>query len=114
MKNEVIKIAKLSKPIDLHIEVLHYSSIVLEKRKFEKNKELFKTKEFGDITLNIQKSNLELSLLERVTKYVKILKPELLIVFTKREKSFLERIFLPGKSAELAYTTKVPVSIFSK
>ena len=114
LKNEVIKISNFSKPIYLHTDVLYYSSITVDKKKFEKNKELFKTKEFGDITLNIQKSNLELSLLERVTKYVKILKPELLIVFTKREKSFLERIFLPGKSAELAYTTKVPVSIFSK
>lgn len=114
LKNEVTTISKLSKPIDLHIEVLHYSSIVLDKKKFEINKELFKTKEFENITLNIQKSNLELSLVERITKYVQKSKPELLIMFTRREKSFFERIFLPSKSAELTYTTKVPVLIFSK
>ncbi len=114
LKNEVIKISKLSKPIDLQLEVLHYSSIVLDKKKFEINKELFKTKEFENITLNIQKSNLELSLVERITKYVQKSKPELLIMFTKREKSFFESIFLPSKSAELTYTTKVPVLIFSK
>ena len=114
LKNEVIKISKLSKPIDLQLEVLHYSSIVLDKKKFEKNKELFKTKEFENIKLNIQKSNLELSLVERITKYVQKSKPELLIMFTKREKGFFESIFLPSKSAELTYTTKVPVLIFSK
>ena len=110
LKNEVLKISKLSTEIDLHVEVLHYSSIVLNKKKFEKNKELFNTKEFENIKLNIQKNNLELSLVERITKYVEKSKPELLIMFTNREKGFFESIFLPSKSAELTYTTKVPVN----
>lgn len=114
LKNEVTKISKLSKAIALHIEVLHYSSIVVDKKKFEKNKELLKTKEFDNVILNIQKNNLELSLVERVTKYVQKSKPELLIMFTNREKGFFESMFLPSKSAELTYTTKVPVLIFSK
>jgi len=114
LKSEVTKITKLLIPIVLHIEVLHYSSIVLDKKKFEKNKELFKTKEFENIKLDIQKNNLELSIVERITKYVQKSKPELLIMFTKREKGFFESIFLPSKSVELTYTTKVPVLIYSK
>jgi len=110
LKNEVLKISKLSTEIDLHVEVLHYSSIVLNKKKFEKNKELFNTKEFENIKLNIQKNNLELSLVDRITKYVQKSKPELLIMFTNREKEFFESMFLPSKSAELTYTTKVPVN----
>jgi len=114
LKNEILKISKLSIPVALYVEVLHYSSIVLDKKKFEKNKELFNTKEFENIKLNIQKNNLELSLVEKITQYVHNSKPELLIMFTKREKGFFESIFLPSKSAELTYTTKVPVLIFSK
>ena len=114
LKNEVLKISKLSIPIALHVEVLHYLTIVKDVKKFEKNKELFNTKEFDNIKLNIQKNNLELSLVERITKYVEKSKPELLIMFTNREKGFFESIFLPSKSAELTYTTKVPVLIFSK
>jgi len=114
LKNEVVKISKLSIPIALHVEVLHYSSIVHDKKKFEKNKELFNTKEFENIKLNIQKNNLELSLVDRIGKYVQKSKPELLIMFTNREKGFFESMFLPSKSAELTYTTKVPVLIFSK
>jgi len=67
---------------------LHYSSVVLDSKKFESNKELFNTKEFENIKLNIQKNNLELSLLERITQYVQKLKPKLLIMFTNREKGF--------------------------
>jgi len=114
LKSEVLKISKLATAIAVHVEVLHYSSLILDSKKFEKNKELFNTKEFENITLNIQKNNLELSIVERVTKYVQKSKPELLIMFTDREKGFFESIFLPSKSAELTYTTKVPVLIFSK
>jgi nucleotide-binding universal stress UspA family protein len=114
LKNEVLKISKFSKSIALHLEVLHYSSIMLDKKKFEKNKELFNTKEFEHIDLNIFKNNLELSLVEKIVKYVQKSKPELLIMFTNREKGFFESMFLPSKSAELTYTTKVPVLIYSK
>ena len=114
LKKELIKISNLSKKISLQVEVLHYSSIVVDKKKFEKNKELFNTKEFQNIKLNIQKKNNELSLVDRIAKYVQKSKPELLIMFTNREKSFFESMFLPSKSAELTYTTKVPLLIFSK
>ena len=114
LKKELIKISNLSKEISLQVKVLHYSSIVVDKKKFEKNKELFNTKEFENISLNIQKNNLELSLADRITNYVQKSKPEFLIMFTNREKSFFESMFLPSKSAELTYTTKVPLLIFSK
>lgn len=114
LKRELLKISKITSDISLHLKVLHYSSMVLDKRKFEKNIELFKTTEFENIVLNIKKDNLELSLVEKITKYIQICKPELLIMFTKRKKSFFESLFLPSKSAELTYSTKIPVLIFSK
>jgi len=114
LKGELLKISKLSTEISCHLEVLHYSTTVINKKKFEKHRELFNTKEFKNIQLNIQKNDLEVSLIHRVAKYVQKSKPELLIMFTKIEKGFFESIFLPSKSAELTYSTKVPVLIFSK
>jgi hypothetical protein len=46
--------------IALHVEVLHYLTIVKDVKKFKKNKELFKTKEFENIALNVQQINFEL------------------------------------------------------
>jgi len=114
VKKEALKIGKLSKEIMLQLEVLHYSSFALDKQTFEKSKKLFNTKEFESIKLTIQKNNLELSLVERVTEHVLKSKINLLIMFTKREKGFFETLFLPSKTAELTYTTKIPVLIFSK
>lgn len=114
LRKELLKISKLSTEIPFDLEVLHYSSIVFDEKKFEKNKALFSTKEFENTQLNIQKNNLELSLVERVSNYVQKSKPALLIMFTKSQKGFFESIFLPSKSAELTYTTKVPVLIYPK
>lgn len=114
LKSEALKISKILKPIGVQFDVLHYSSVLLEKKSFEKSKELFKNKEFKNVALNIQQSDLHFSLVQKVAKYVQKSKPELLIMFTKREKGFFESMFLPSKSAELTYTTKVPVLIFSK
>ena len=114
LKKEMDKVSKFSSTIKSSFEVLHYSSIVMDENEFEYNKNLFDIGEYIDIKLNIVKNTLELSLVERISQYIIKSKPDLLIMFTKREKSFFERIFLPSKSAELTYTTKVPVLIFSK
>jgi nucleotide-binding universal stress UspA family protein len=114
LKKEISKIAPLSNAIKLNLEVLHYESLVADKKKFESNKALFAKDEYKNIKLNISKNNLELSLVERVSKFVGKSKPELLILFTNSERGFFESIFLPSKSVELTYTTKVPVLIFPK
>ena len=117
LSKEINEISTFAKAFSLQIEVLHYSLMLIDEKKeqeFEKNKALFNTKAFENIKLNIQKSDFELSLVDEVTDYVEKSKPELLIMFTNRDKSFFESLFLPSKSAELTYTTKVPVLIFSK
>jgi nucleotide-binding universal stress UspA family protein len=114
LKIELTKITKVTSEIDLNLEVLHYSSFVVDKRKFDRNMAIFETKEFANTHLNIQKSNLENSLVDTVSAYVEKSMPQLLIMFTKREKSFFESLFLPSISAELTYSTKVPVLIFAK
>lgn len=116
LRKELDKIIKFTGAIETNLDVLHYSSNVKNKNKhkFERNKELFNNEEYKNVKLNIIKNNLDVSLVNNVSKYVTKSKPELLIMFTKRENSFFERIFLPNNSAELTYTTRVPVLIYSK
>lgn len=114
LKKETDKVSEFSSTLKCNLDVLHYSSILLDKNKFERSKELFSTDKYKSIKLNIVKNNLELSLVEKISQYVTKSKPELLILFTNRERGFFESIFLPSKSAELSYTTKIPVLIYSK
>jgi len=114
LSKEIKKISLFLNTVKCNLEVLHYSSIGLDNKKFERNKMQFNKAALNNIKLNVIKNNLEFSLVERVSQYVSKTKPELLVMFTKKEKSFYESIFLPSKSVELTYTTKVPVLIYSK
>lgn len=114
LKTEMDKASNFSSTVKCSLGVLHYSSMVLDRNKFERNRDLFNKERYKEIKLNIVKNNLELSLVERIFKFVSKSKPDLLLMFTKREKNFFETIFLPSKSVELTYTTKVPVLIYPK
>ncbi len=114
LKKEIGMVSEFSSTLKCNLDVLHYSSILFDKNKFERSKELFSTDKYKSIKLNIVKNSLELSLVEKISQYVTKSKPELLILFTNRERDFFESIFLPSKSAELSYTTKIPVLIYSK
>jgi nucleotide-binding universal stress UspA family protein len=113
-KNELLKVVKFSNENSLKLEVLHYSSIITDPKKFKKNTDLLSDKLYENVKLNIEKNNYELSFVDRISKYVKNSKPEILVMFTKRERSFFENIFLASKSAELTYNTKIPLLIFPK
>ncbi|MFN0202633.1 MAG: universal stress protein [Bacteroidia bacterium] len=114
LKKEIKIVTAVSAVTKLKLEVLHYSSLVADAKKIKNNKALFSSDKYKKIKLNIVQTNLDLSLIERVSKFIKKSKPELLILFTSQERSFFESIFLPSKSSELTYSTKVPVLIFPK
>ncbi|MCK6640468.1 MAG: universal stress protein [Bacteroidia bacterium] len=114
LKNELGEVSSVAKKLSMKIEVLHYVSVLPHEDQMKKSMEIIRKSSNKGIQLNVRKSNLEQSLVERVSEYVTKSKPGMLIMFTKRERSFFERIFLPSKSAELTYSTKVPVLIYSK
>lgn len=114
LKKEVNKLVPFSTALNINLEVVHYPTLAFDQKKFESNKTLINSLDTNSIKLKILKSNHGLSLVERVSKYVIKSKPELLIMFTKRERGFFESIFLPSKTAELTFSTKVPVLVYSK
>lgn len=114
LESELGKLKYLSEIINSDLVVLHFFSLVMEKSHFESVQNIFNLKENETIELRIQKGNIELSLVEKISRYITKNKPDLLVMFSKREKGFFESIFLPSKSAELTFSTKVPVLIFPK
>ncbi len=113
-ETEIKTVSNFSDMLSAQIGVLHFASKMVNQENFEKTKAIFNNPKLKNIKLNIQFSDIELSLIEKVAKYVDSDKPDLLIMFTKRERSFFESIFMTSKSTELTYSTKVPVLIFSK
>jgi len=111
---EIDKISDFRGAYNLNLEILHFKSLLQNNKESEAYKSLISQKEYQNIKLKIVKSDFDLTFTERVAKYIKNAKTNLLITFTNRERNFFESIFLPSTSAELTYSTKIPILIFPK
>lgn len=60
------------------------------------------------INFNIAGRNPNESLITGIETAIKKKKPSIMIMFTEQKRSWFEKIFLPGKSAEYSFNTKLP------
>lgn len=114
LNNELKKISSFTGTLKANIKVLHYARMGVNHPETKKKAALLEQEKYQHITPVILPTHLESSLIERLTKFIKKEKPGLVVLFTKQKKGFFERLFLPSKSAELTYSTKVPTLIFPK
>ncbi|MFN3851198.1 MAG: universal stress protein [Spirosomataceae bacterium] len=114
LKGELEKATAFQKAFNLNLEVLHFKSMLKNSKGLDAGKSLLAQPEYKTIKLNITKTNYDLTFVERVAKYIRNSKTDLLITFTNRKRDFFESIFLPSTSAELTYSTKVPILIYTK
>lgn len=114
LNNELKKLSIFTNTLKANIKVLHYARMGVDHPETKKKAALFAQAKYEHIQPIILATNLESSLIERLTKFIKKEKPGLIVLFTKQKKGFFERLFLPSKSAELTYSTKVPSLIFPK
>lgn len=114
IKKEMTQVARLNEKLKASLEIIHFSLVNLEKFDIEKASRILSADLFAGVKLTVEENDIRLSLVEKINRYAEQHKPHLLIMFTKRNKGFFESLFLPSKSAELTFTTKVPVLILPK
>lgn len=111
---ELKKVIEFSLPLKAKIDVLHYTwphEFFLDKDSIET--ELKKQYSYG-IKLHLEKNDAVQSLIQNLQSQVRIKKPSVVIMFTKRNRTFFEKIFLSSKSEELSFKTKVPLLVYNK
>lgn len=100
--------------INAKIDVVNYSSWIDE----AKNKKIVEAAALKYAPFNIafqfKKLALEYSLAHHLKNDLKKAKPALLILFTKQNRGWFDRLFLSSDSADLTFDTKVPLVIFRK
>jgi nucleotide-binding universal stress UspA family protein len=114
IKKEMTQVVKLNNVLRSSVEILHFSMVSLEKFELDKAAKILSSDLFAGARLTVEENNINLSLVEKVNHYVQENRPHLIVMFTKRNKGFFESLFLPSKSAELTFTTKVPVIVYPK
>ncbi|WP_439505462.1 universal stress protein [Sediminibacterium sp.] len=111
---ELNKVSKLSGQLKCQTEALHYARMGTSHPDTINKIKLFSKPAYLGIKVNILETNIEYSLVDRLTKYIGKQHPDLIILFTRQKKGFFEQLFLPSKAAELTFSTKIPTLIYPK
>ncbi|HQS23040.1 MAG: hypothetical protein B7Y11_02825 [Sphingobacteriia bacterium 24-36-13] len=111
---ELNKVAKLNSLLKGQTEALHYARMGVNHPDTLKKIKIFSKANYIGIKPNVLETNIEYSLVDRLTKYIGKQHPDLIILFTRQKKGFFEQLFLPSKAAELTFSTKIPTLIYPK
>ena len=111
---EIKKVVELADSLKAKVTVLHYdydSYLKLDKeklnnaaRKYESEKILFEYK----------KLNPKYTLNYHIRKDVLLIKPSLVVLFTKQNRNWFDRLFETHHSSNMSFNTKAPLLIFRK
>jgi nucleotide-binding universal stress UspA family protein len=113
LKPELTAVTKFNQELQAHLNITHYyMANIGEDRK--KTETIIAKNQSEKVQFNSIKRNIEYSLVQQIQKDVKKLKPSLLVLFTKQNRSWFERWFLSSKTAELAFDLKTPMLVFRK
>jgi nucleotide-binding universal stress UspA family protein len=114
LEQELQDVSRLAGTLNAKVSLLHFSSPVdgadAEKRVADANAAIAGT----PLEVHVEQLDFEVALADRISQSVETLKPDMLVMFTRQNRSFFERIFLSSISAEFAAGTKVPLLVFRK
>lgn len=113
-EDEMKKVVAFAKPLKAKIEILHITwpaEIPIDHKTIEESfKNMFKY----DVELHLVNTDATLSVTEHLEKQTNLRKPSLLVMFTKQERTFFEKLMLSSKAETLSFQTKVPMLVFNK
>lgn len=73
-----------------------------------------KNHQAGTVTFHHKRAGLEKSLPQHLNDEVRKTRPSMVVLFTKPNRGWLDRLFWPGNSAKLSFKTRVPLLVFRK
>jgi nucleotide-binding universal stress UspA family protein len=111
---ELKRIIPIAKQLNATIEIfnLYYSDETTDAKKKEVQKKI-KSISYKKIKIIEQKADASETLMEKINKYLKKRKPEMLVMFPE-ERSWFDKIFVSSKTQELSYHLKLPLLSIKK
>lgn len=114
LKWELNKVQRLAESVKAKIDVVHYEDFVkiTETRSvFEKASDRYSS---GKVAFYLQKFNWEESLARHLKRAISKFRPSVVVLFSKQDRTWYERIFFSSKSASLSYDTRKPILVYPK
>lgn len=114
LTDELKKVTELAKSMTATVKVLHFEmdyELLKSKSKFA---ELAKRHENQNVKFEYRELNIVFSLSEHLNKEITKFKPSFVVLFTKQNRNWLDRLLLPSQSTDLSFTSKVPLLLYRK
>ena len=96
------------------ISVVHYDYLYQLKETQSKLDKVALRYQATGVKFHFEKLNMEHSLQAHLKKAIQKFKPSIVVLFTKQNRDWFERLFLSSKSADVSFDTKKPLLIISK
>lgn len=111
---EIKKVLELSKKIKAKIEVLHFDYEINLLKNHEKLISIAQKHETKGVKFQFEKMNALYPLNDNLSKVIRSIKTNLVVLFTKQNRKWFDRLFGESQSAELSFVTKTPLLIYRK
>jgi hypothetical protein len=112
--SEIKKVVQLSESLKAKIKVLHYDYGPYLINHKEKLSDAAQKYESEYILFHYKKLNPKYTLNYHIRKDVMLIKPSLVILFTKQNRRWFDRLFTTSHAINMSFNTKVPILIFRK
>ena len=112
--SEIKKVVELADSLKSKITVLHYDYDSYLKLDKEKLNNAAKKYESEKIFFDYKKLNPKYTINYHIRKDVLLIKPSLVVLFTKQNRNWFDRLFETHHSSNMSFNTKVPLLIFRK
>jgi len=113
-ETEIKKVVELAKSLKTTVKVLHFDYEIELKENQEKLTQIAQKYENKNVKFQYKKLNALYPLNDHLRKVIAIFKPSLVVLFTKQNRKWFDRLLLSSESAELSFTAKVPLLVYRK
>lgn len=114
LSREMKTVSTLAGKLKASTKVIHFDYLldVKENRRRLENK----SKKFINKTTQFEfkKLNIEHSLSSHLSTAIKSEKPSLVVLFTKQDRNWYDRLLLPSEASEIAFNPKIPLLTYKK
>lgn len=111
---EINKVFALAYLVKAKMKVLHYDYAVHLKDNKKKLNDLAVKYETDDVMFHYRKADPTIPLNNQLRKDVLVMKPSLVVLFTKQNRSWFDKLFEPTISTDMSFIVKTPLLVFRK
>lgn len=113
-ETEIKKVLELARSLRATLKVLHFDYEIGLKENQDKLTQIAQKFENKNVKFQYKKLNAIYSLNDHLRKAITLIKPSLVVLFSKQNRNWFERLLIPSESAELSFTSKVPLLVYHK